>query len=246
MSLNKKKTRQAPSESATLFREGAIKQGNDGNMWIIVKTASGVHRWSRIIKKDQINTKSYLILDNGGHPFLVYVKKDNSSVSVYKRDPNLNIDDNDISIKSKNNKWIYTKLIKTFHKPLKIFIGKSPLNDMTKLSRGYGPKFDGNTILLQISQKKYIYIGSAIKEYTIPEQIIKYISPVGYSSVPYPYGTDYENNYYLLEEDVSVSNVPKEYIEDPYGYYYMIQRDKLGKMIGKPLKFKTIQERIYY
>ena len=48
MLKTKKKIRQGPTESATLFSEGTTKLGNDGNMWIIVVTDAGVHRWSRI------------------------------------------------------------------------------------------------------------------------------------------------------------------------------------------------------
>ncbi len=51
MFQTKKKIRQGPSESATLFREGTTKLGNDGNMWIITVTGSGIHRWSRIKKQ---------------------------------------------------------------------------------------------------------------------------------------------------------------------------------------------------
>lgn len=46
-----KKIRQGPTESATLFSEGTTKLGNDGNMWTIVVTDSGVHRWSRVKNK---------------------------------------------------------------------------------------------------------------------------------------------------------------------------------------------------
>ena len=51
MLQTKKKIRQGPTESATLFNEGTTKLGNDGNMWIIVVTDAGVHRWSRINKQ---------------------------------------------------------------------------------------------------------------------------------------------------------------------------------------------------
>ena len=46
-----KRVRQGPTESATLFSEGTTKLGNDGNMWTIVVTDSGVHRWSRVKNK---------------------------------------------------------------------------------------------------------------------------------------------------------------------------------------------------
>lgn len=41
-------TRKAPSKSATLFKNGTIKRGNDGNKWIIVKTGNGIRRWQKV------------------------------------------------------------------------------------------------------------------------------------------------------------------------------------------------------
>jgi hypothetical protein len=40
-------TRKAPTESATLFKKGTIKKGNDGNRWTIVTNARGVQRWQK-------------------------------------------------------------------------------------------------------------------------------------------------------------------------------------------------------
>lgn len=45
------KIRKSPSESATKFSIGNIKKGNDGNMWKIIATSSGVHRWQKITNK---------------------------------------------------------------------------------------------------------------------------------------------------------------------------------------------------
>jgi hypothetical protein len=42
------KVRKGPSESATKFSIGFVKKGNDGNMWKIVATTTGVHRWTKI------------------------------------------------------------------------------------------------------------------------------------------------------------------------------------------------------
>ena len=42
------KVRKSPSESATKFSVGFVKKGNDGNMWKIIVTAAGVHRWAKI------------------------------------------------------------------------------------------------------------------------------------------------------------------------------------------------------
>ncbi len=41
-------TRKAPTTSATLFKRGTVKTGNDGNKWIIIADTRGVQRWRKI------------------------------------------------------------------------------------------------------------------------------------------------------------------------------------------------------
>ena len=48
-------TRKGPSESATAFSVGTVKRGNDGNMWKIITTVAGTHRWS-VIKSNNDTT----------------------------------------------------------------------------------------------------------------------------------------------------------------------------------------------
>ena len=43
--------RKGPSQSATEFKVGSRKKGNDGSTWEIIKTKTGVKRWQRINKK---------------------------------------------------------------------------------------------------------------------------------------------------------------------------------------------------
>ena len=50
-------TRKGPPESATAFSVGTVKKGNDGNMWKIITTVAGIHRWS-IIKGNNSATKN--------------------------------------------------------------------------------------------------------------------------------------------------------------------------------------------
>ena len=52
-------TRKGPSKSATLFKEGTVKKGNDGNKWIIVTNKLGVQRWQKINSSNKI-TKTTL------------------------------------------------------------------------------------------------------------------------------------------------------------------------------------------
>ena len=56
-------TRKGPPESATAFSVGTIKKGNDGNMWKIIITARGIHRWS-IIKGNNDTTKKNKTVKN--------------------------------------------------------------------------------------------------------------------------------------------------------------------------------------
>jgi hypothetical protein len=47
-------TRKAPTASATLFKPGTTKTGNDGNRWVIVADTRGVQRWQ--LKKKPATT----------------------------------------------------------------------------------------------------------------------------------------------------------------------------------------------
>lgn len=44
-------SRPSPSASATLFKDGATKKGNDGNLWRIVKNKNGIKRWAKVVSK---------------------------------------------------------------------------------------------------------------------------------------------------------------------------------------------------
>jgi hypothetical protein len=51
------KTRKAPAVSATLFKPGTTKTGNDGNKWAIVVDRRGVKRWQHTKKKPATTMK---------------------------------------------------------------------------------------------------------------------------------------------------------------------------------------------
>jgi hypothetical protein len=79
------KIRKSPTESATMFGIGDIKKGNDGNMWKIIATSSGVHRWQKItnmrsktIKKskhvDDTDIQKISIYKNGNISMIELVK----------------------------------------------------------------------------------------------------------------------------------------------------------------------------
>ena len=52
--------RKSPTESATLFKVGTKKKGNDGNMWEVKITKAGIKRWTKVkeVKKPKGKSKS--------------------------------------------------------------------------------------------------------------------------------------------------------------------------------------------
>lgn len=167
----------------------------------------------KIIRSKHKGWKVYMTHDNGGRPFCVYISPNKKEVDVYK------VDEDDTPKEGDYGKvHTYLKLVKSF-KPIDVFIGKSPLNEMTRYSGGHGSEFDGNSILLKMSPTKYIFIGESIKSFKTKKEIMKYVSPVGNNDVPYPYGIDEDGLYYLITEGSTVK-VPKEKKDDPYDFYY--------------------------
>jgi hypothetical protein len=72
-------TRKAPAKSATLFKNGTIKQGNDGNKWVIVTTNNGIRRWKKVhganaTMKNKSKTKSKRVLEMEADPNTVWGK----------------------------------------------------------------------------------------------------------------------------------------------------------------------------
>lgn len=139
-----------------------------------------------------------------------------------------------------------------------IYVYKAKLNELIiKITKylGYWTGFDsspyefhGNSILIQLTENKYQYVGSDIYEFKIEDIITDYISPVGNSDVPYPVAYGSENIYFMLDKKyiyteelltpITVANG-----EDLYGEFYEHLPFVKGRKI-KPFKYKIIQERL--
>ena len=93
-------------------------------------------------------------------------------------------------------------------KPMEIFLGKSQVRNMTIFSGARDKKvFDGNTILLKISEEngkhKYVYIGGdMVCSFMTSDNIYEYISNMGRNLSPYSFAIGKEN-YYLLTPNFS-------------------------------------------
>lgn len=147
--------------------------------------------------------KHYFIHENGGRPFVVFINK--NKVDIYKQSKEKNNEKLDI-----NN---YDKLVKSFNVS-KIFIGKSPKIEMTEYSGGYGKKYDGNTILLELKNNNYVFINGyyGIENFKLKnDKIVKFYSPLGNNNVPYPFALGEKNYYFFVYPDgyLSKSLFPK-------------------------------------
>lgn len=173
---------------------------------------------------------------NGGRPYKVIMEYKN--VSVYKF----------LHRTKEKNKIIdtYENTPICKYKALQIFVGKSIKNNMTKFSGGTGFKFDGNSILLNINNLTYIYIGKSIYKFNALNKIITYVSPIGNSDVPYPYAIDIDGNIYLINDNKIIinnidliENMINSQFDDPYSLYYNICNKKKC-----PIKLKSIKTKI--
>jgi len=152
--------------------------------------------------------KTYYINDNGGRPFKVDIIGKKVTISgTYVE-----------------NEKIYTEIVT--YKPKQIFIGISEKNKMSEFGLGYGPNFDGNSILLYMNKNTYIFIGMYIYSFQALNTITTFVSSVGNNDVPYPYAIDNKGYIYLLIEDVIMkpNDELKQYLSDKlndaYFYYY--------------------------
>ena len=165
-------------------------------------------------RKHHLKGQHYFVHDNGGKPFLAVIDKKSIHVFTKNQDTTKYIWDDrnlmfhatgrkgDLSFTSlfdaKDERGWYTNLVFKCENAKKIWIGKSPKTRTTKFSGGHGKEFDGNSILVQCSTRKYVCIESQIYSFESP-QIISYTSPVGNNDVPYPVAETEKRYLFMLD-----------------------------------------------
>ena len=140
----------------------------------------------------------YYIQGDGTNPFRVTLKKNIAYI-----DKNIFNTEDDLP------EWKHLRTIPY----KKEFIGCD--NEVNKGN----PKFFGNTILLQISPQRYIFIGTEIFEFKSKDQIQSFESPVNY---PYAYTKD---KTYLIWDR---SSFPTMYGKDPAEVEFTHEKEKKG------------------
>jgi hypothetical protein len=176
--------------------------------------------------------QEYWTHDNGGRPFLVRVQKPRQEkknyVATFKlRNPREDVDEDEpIAANRLDPICLYT--------PQKTFIGED-------LDGG----FVGNSLLLQLTDFHYVFIGESIFEFKSKDVIHTYKSPVGNSDVPYPYAYGDKFVYLMIEDRmIPLDETYREAVEfgDPYATYYSKEHSSDGEALSD---VKVIHKRIW-
>ena len=185
--------------------------------------------------------KKYQIHDNFARPFEVSV--DGNTVSIVKGKYNESKDEYD-----------YNKEVKVYTVD-NIWIGKSSGPPHADHSKAQAKLFVGNSILLQIAKKRYVYIGDSIYEFDMEDEVEKYFSLIGNNDVPYPVLRGSKNVYFMLDRKyVPRDEFPDLYTdkewENAYSTFYgvwdpiqHVPQGSFSKMAKKMKHIKTIAKR---
>lgn len=156
------------------------------------------------IKERHRYQRSYFIHDSDKtslNLMLAYHDSENKQVTLYK-------------IPNKNHwhitngleyyrKWMYIKMVKKYTYK-KILFGHHPPGEYTFLKEStsfQNPKnFYGNSLLLQLTKSKYVFIGDEIIEFTIPtnDEIIEFYSPIQKFDGIWPVAIGRVNTYFPI------------------------------------------------
>lgn len=169
--------------------------------------------------------RTYEVHDNYGRPFKVVVEKTKVTVVNDKE-----------------------SVVKTY-KVSKVFVGRSTGRmTMSDHTAAQAHLFEGNSILLQLSPRKFAYIGHEIYEFVTTDTPVAYYSLVGNNDVPYPVLLGTKEVYMMLDHaHVRREDFPEGFTdwEDAYSVYYGHVGDTHGlEAIARPMRnFKLIQKR---
>ena len=180
---------------------------------------------------------SYTIHDNGGIPFIVEVKDE--MVSVYFAGPREYDEERDQYVEE----YMPVKeqlIIETPYK--KLWVGD---NDLDLDHYEEGDIYAGNSILVQLHDSTYMYIGSEIYKFCTEEgdHINMFFSPIGRNDVPYPYAIGDRMAYFMLDRKaVSVDTIDVN--GDAYRQFYEIDESEEHEDIHDFKLVEQVQKRI--
>ena len=170
-------------------------------------------------RRDTITTgeTAYYTHDNGGRPFQVIVNSSKKLFRVFEDEHHDILKDLYITQTVKPTRYI------------KMFVG----NDNGEQGRG-------NSLLFQITKKKYMFVGETVSTFNLNDEIVDYKSPIGNSDVPYPFAIGITNSY-LINEKLYAPNALVNQNNIANAYY--IDHNDLS--LFKKIKTVIIRKRVY-
>lgn len=186
---------------------------------------------TRKLNKKRKFEQSYLILDNGINQFRVEIN--GKSVEIY----------NAVIVGEDWGDVEYRELVKKVTVK-NVYPGEVPGREVGKMdnnARWYEEADRGNTVLLHVRRNTYIFVGKAIYQFTMEDDVVAYYSYVGSNQVPYPVLLGTKNVYFMLDHTyVPRSLFPETMNEkewaDAYEYYYGMKSIKTGENLPKRKK----------
>jgi hypothetical protein len=214
----KYQTRKSPAFHAGNCK-GLTKKGKNGE-YVSKANSRGIYKWIKTAKTATKGKKAYLIHNNGARPFRVEVS--GKHVEIYKGTANGTSMDYNILIKSLTVKDVH----------------------VGKYSGAFGL---GNSLLLDLGEKKYIHIGFDIYEFKMEDDFEAYYSLIGNSDVPYPVLLGSKYVYFMLDYKYVPRSLfkgkmnAKEW-EDAYQYYYGYKDYETGSIIDEAIRKEKVQK----
>jgi hypothetical protein len=172
-------------------------------------------------------TKKCYIHDNGGRPFKLMAN--DTGITIYKY--------NNFDIEYEP---IYDEIV-------------YELTDYSGFWEGYDTscyEMHGNSVLIQVTDSDYIYVGWNIYKFSTNELIVDYVSPVGNNDVPYPVAYGVDNVYFMLDNEyISKThlniNATIEGAEAIYAEFYGHYPVKEGRIKQSMLNDSELVGRVY-
>lgn len=157
----------------------------------------------------------YQTHDQDSRKFFVSVRPTLKQVDIYRAETT-----HDTNPFIEPMKYQQGKLVRSLKNYKKVWVGDnlSPaLKQPKRMAIGahYQPKgkFPGNTLLVQMANDSYVYIGERLQTFQLPdgESVVRYVSPVSDNEVSMPYIIGKHHVYFL--ESASIPHLPKELFE---------------------------------
>eukprot|EP00386_Alphamonas_edax_P007661 GDKI01025481.1.p1 GENE.GDKI01025481.1~~GDKI01025481.1.p1 ORF type:complete len:317 (-),score=92.34 GDKI01025481.1:215-1165(-) len=196
----------------------------------------------------------YWTHDNGGRPFLlrvtprvfaVYRKGDKREMQEMKgedrtmehiayADQNYSCLGRQVSARHPSK---YTLLACDPHAYKRIFIGDYE-------TKNTHPDFGiGNSCLVEIQDRKWMWVGDQVLAFTTPDHIHAFHSPIGNNDVPYPYAMGDQYTYFLIENGKLPTSKLSGCTHHPdlhaYSVWYERERDREMESVCD-MKFRVV------